>query len=113
VQRVDVTAPVERLDTDLERLLRHLEPCGMGNPAPVFAVMQARAEGVREVGKNHLKFSIQDQTGRLDAIAFERADRVPVDWLQGPVDVAFRLEENEFQGRVSLQARVLDLRPSN
>ena len=75
--------------------------------------MQARAEGVREVGKNHLKFRIQDPTGGLDAIAFERADRVPADWLQGPVDVAFRLEENEFQGRVSLQARVLDLRPSD
>ncbi|MCZ6918279.1 MAG: single-stranded-DNA-specific exonuclease RecJ [Gemmatimonadetes bacterium] len=113
VQRVDVTASVDRLDPDLERLLRHLEPCGMGNPAPVFAVMGARAADVREVGNNHLKFRIEDQTGGLDAIAFERADRVPVEWLQGPVDVAFRLEENEFQGRVSLQARVVDLRPSS
>jgi hypothetical protein len=33
-------------------------------------------------------------------------------WLQAPVDVAFRLEENEWQGITSLQARVCDLRPS-
>ena len=81
VQRVDVETPVRRLDADLERLLRHLEPCGMGNPAPVFAVTNVRAERAREVGENHLKFTIQDNTGRLEAIGFELADRVPSSWL--------------------------------
>ena len=112
VQRVDVKTPVGRLDADLERLLRHLEPCGLGNPAPVFAVANVRAARPREVGKNHLKFTLEDETGSIDAIGFELADRVEPGWLSGPVDVALRLEENEYRGTVSLQARVLALRPA-
>lgn len=111
-QRVDVMARVERFDAGLERLLRHLEPCGLGNPAPVFAVTNARAANAREVGENHLRFTLQDRTGRLDAIGFDLADRVQRDWLGGPLDVAFRLEENEFRGMTSLQARVVALRPT-
>ena len=111
-QRVDVVAPVERFDAELEHLLRHLEPCGAGNRAPVFAVRGARATNAREVGQNHLKFDLQDDTGRLSAIGFNLADRIPTGWFGGQVDVAFRLEENEYRGEVSLQARVLDLRPA-
>ena len=111
-QRVDIVAPMERFDAELEHLLRHLEPCGAGNRAPVFAVQSARATNAREVGQNHLKFDLQDDTGRLKAIGFNLADRVPTSWLAGQVDVAFRLEENEYRGEVSLQARVLDLRPA-
>ena len=112
VQRVDVETPVGRLDAGLERLLRHLEPCGLGNPAPVFAVANVRAARPREVGKNHLKFTLEDETGSIDAIGFELADRVKPGWLTGPVDVALRLEENEYRGTVSLQARVVALRPA-
>jgi len=112
-QRVDVETAVGGLDADLERLLRHLEPCGLGNPAPVFVVTAARATRPREVGENHLKFTLEDDTGRLDAIGFRLADRVPSGWLGGAVDVALRLEENEFRGNVSLQARVLAVRPAD
>ena len=112
-QRVDVVTSVERFDGKLERLLRHLEPCGLGNPAPVFAVRGARAENARAVGKNHLKFALEDNTGRLEAIGFDLVDRTPANWLDNEVDVAFRLEENEYRGVVSLQARVLDLHPAD
>ncbi len=35
-QRVDLVVDLGDMNPDLERLCRHLEPCGMGNPAPVF-----------------------------------------------------------------------------
>jgi single-stranded-DNA-specific exonuclease len=111
-QRVDAVLSVDRLDDQLERLLRHFEPCGVGNPAPVLAVRGARAAGAREVGELHLKFTIEDPTGRLAAIGFGLADRIETAWLEGDVDVAFRLEENVWQGLTSLQARVIDLRPA-
>jgi single-stranded-DNA-specific exonuclease len=97
---------------ELERLVRHLEPCGMGNPSPVFGVREARLEGARRVGANHLKGFLNDGTDRLEVIGFQWADRVP--WVLGsasgtPVDVAFRLETNDWMGEATLQARLVAL----
>src|SRR5437762_10018943 len=70
-QRVDLELPLAEVNTDLERLIRHLEPCGAGNPAPVFGVRNARAVGARRVGTNHLRFTLDDGSGLLPAIGFE------------------------------------------
>ena len=44
-------------------------------------------------------------------IGFQWADRVP--WLgEGPVDAAFRLEVNEWNGQMSLQARLCAIGPA-
>ncbi len=111
-QRVDLELPLASVSADLERLMRHLEPCGAGNPAPVFGVRKARAVGARRVGTNHLRFTLDDGSAVLPAIGFRWADEVPEDWLGQPLDVAFRLERDEWQGRVTLQARVASLAPA-
>jgi single-stranded-DNA-specific exonuclease len=83
----------------------------MGNPAPVFGVEDARAAGVKTVGEHHLRFTVEDGTGRLAAIGFGLGQLKEEGWLDERVKIAFRLEENEWRGVSSLQARVLDLRP--
>jgi single-stranded-DNA-specific exonuclease len=82
----------------------------MGNPAPVFGVQGVRLAGRKRVGNGHLKGTLTDGATRLDVIGFSWADRVG-SLEDGPVDIAFRLETNEWQGRVSLQARVVSLLP--
>ncbi len=111
-QRVDLELPLGLVSDELEKLIRYLEPCGPGNPAPVFGVRGARAVGPRRVGTNHLRFILDDGSGVLPAIGFQWADVVPDAWLARPLDVAFRLERDEWQGRVTLQARVAALAPS-
>ncbi len=111
-QRVDLELPLAEMSPKLERLIRHLEPCGAGNPAPVFGVRNARAVGARRVGTNHLRFTLDDGSAVLPAIGFRWADEVPEDWLGQPLDVAFRLERDEWQGRTTLQARVASLAPT-
>jgi single-stranded-DNA-specific exonuclease len=111
-QRVDLEVPLNMVSADLERLMRHLEPCGMGNPAPVFGVRGARALGAKRVGTNHLRFTLDDGSAVLPAIGFRWADVVPQTWLEQPLDVAFRLERDDWHGRVTLQARIACLAPS-
>src|SRR5439155_512985 len=103
-QRVDLELPLGLVNPQLEKLMRYLEPCGPGNPAPVFGVRGARAVGARRVGTNHLRFTLDDGSGALPAIGFHWADLVPDAWLAQPPDVAFRLERDEWQGRAPLPA---------
>ncbi len=112
-QRIDIVGTVRAFDDDLERLMRHLEPCGSGNPAPVLGVERALAVTPTIVGTNHLKFTIDDGTGRLPAIGFGWGDRVDRSWLGSRVDVALRLDRHEWGGSSTLQARVVDIKPTD
>ena len=111
-QRIDVVTTVADLTDELERLFRHLEPCGMGNPGPVLGVRGVGMEREKVVGSNHLRFTLRDGDARIAAIAFNWADRVAPEWRRGAVDVALRLDRNEWRGTSTLQARVVDLKPS-
>ena len=107
-QRVDLVLGLAELSMDLEKLCRYLEPCGMGNPGPVFGVRAVRFGDRRIVGNGHLKGMLLRDGSAIAAIGFEWADRVP--WLgDQPVDIAFRLECNEYMGNESLQARIVGI----
>jgi single-stranded-DNA-specific exonuclease len=109
-QRVDLELALNEVTLELERLCRYLEPCGQGNPSPVFGVRGVRFTNRSVVGNGHLKGFLEDGTGRLCAIGFQWADRVP--WLgDGLVDAAFRIETNEWNGTSTLQARLCALSP--
>jgi single-stranded-DNA-specific exonuclease len=86
----------------------------MGNPRPVFWTSGLRVVGSpRVVGTGHLKLRFGSEECELDAIGFGMAPRVPVRSLgEGSMDILYQLQENEYRGTRSLQARLLDLRPS-
>jgi single-stranded-DNA-specific exonuclease len=108
-QRVDLVLDLGDVTDDLERLCRHLEPCGMGNPSPVFGTRDVLLEGARRVGNGHLKGVLAAPGGRLAAIGFNWADRAP---NADRLDVAFKVEQNEWQGETILQARIVALSPA-
>ena len=109
-QRVDLEVGLSDMTHELERLCRYLEPCGTGNASPVFGVRGIRLSARSRVGNGHLKGLLDDGRYRLPAIGFQWADRVP--WLgESPVDAAFRLECNEWNGQITLQARLCALSP--
>jgi len=109
-QRVDLEVSLPEVTDDLEQLCRALEPCGSDNPGPVFSVRGVRLEGARVVGRTHLKATLRAGAHALDGIGFGLADRAPTG--AGPVDVAFKLERNEYQGRDTLQARMVAVVPA-
>jgi single-stranded-DNA-specific exonuclease len=112
-RRVDLVVSLDQMDLRLEKMLRALEPCGPGNPGPVFGVAGVRARDPRVVGGRHLRFVLDDGAGRLQGIGFDWAERVPEGWMAGPLDVAFRLERDDWQGFEGIQARVVDIRPAD
>jgi single-stranded-DNA-specific exonuclease len=112
--RIDLELRLPEAGDELFRMLRHAGPFGMGNPTPVFA---ARGVGVtgypKLVGQNHLKMTLSSGGASLDAIGFGMGDRLGDPGIaRGPLDVAFKLEENTWNGRSRLQAKLVDLRPS-
>ncbi len=112
-QRVDLEVELDQVTDELERLCRHLEPCGMGNPGPVFLVRGAKLVNWSYVGQKHehLRGFLKDGGGGLAAIGFQFADRVQ--WLdQEPIDAAFRLERHEFRGQDYLQAKLVGMAPA-
>jgi single-stranded-DNA-specific exonuclease len=111
-QRIDVVTTVATLDDELERLFRHLEPCGAGNPGPVLGIERGGIRSDQIVGGSHLKFTLEDASGSIPAIAFNWADRLPAESRRAPVDVALRLDRNEWRGTSTLQARVVQIKPA-
>ncbi len=100
-------------DLDLVRWLAYLGPHGMGNPGPVFRASGVEVDGARVVGERHLKATLRQGGDRLDAIGFGMAERhPPASFDGGRFDVLLRLERNEWRGRASVQAKLLDLCPS-
>lgn len=110
-QRIDLEVELGEITDELERLLRHLEPCGMGNPAPVFGVRDVRLAQPAVVGQGHLKGTLRQGGTGLEAIGFQLADRLP-HLGTGSLDAALRVERNEFNGRSTLQGRLLSVSPA-
>jgi single-stranded-DNA-specific exonuclease len=111
--RVDVELRLAEANAEMHRMLRHAAPFGMGNPTPLLAARRVRATGPRKVGSEHLKLTLGEGSARLAAIGFGMADRLAeVERHGDALDVAFRLEENHWNGRTTLQARLVEMRPA-
>jgi single-stranded-DNA-specific exonuclease len=109
--RVDLQLSTADVTDDLERLLRHFEPFGIGNPAPVLAVRGARLVGApRTVGQNGLKMRLAAPGGSLEALGWGMADRVGEFADGDEVELAFKLERDAWKGESRLVARVMDIR---
>jgi single-stranded-DNA-specific exonuclease len=112
--RIDLELELGHADENLARMLRHAGPFGAGNATPVFA---ARGVGVvgypKVVGQGHLKLTLGAHGRTIDAIGFGMGGRSKEPLFAGaggPLDVAFKLEENHYNGRTSIQAKLVDVR---
>jgi single-stranded-DNA-specific exonuclease len=92
--------------------LARLEPYGMGNAKPVFAMKDLMLEGVQWLGadKNHVKLVLNHEYRLFEAIQF-RTLYTPENFkLNTTVDLAFYVEKNQFRAVETLQLHVKDIR---
>jgi single-stranded-DNA-specific exonuclease len=65
----------------------------------------------RVVGQGGLKLRIETDSGEsLDAIGWSLGSRIGEIDVNRPLDIAYRLERDEYQGVSRLQARLSDFR---
>lgn len=109
--RIDLAVAPHEVGDELERLLRHFEPFGVGNGAPTLALDGVRlAAAPRRIGRDGLRFSVALPERSVDAIAWGGAGEAASLDVTTTVDLAFRLERDEYRGGDRLQLRVQDAR---
>ncbi|MBI3015221.1 MAG: single-stranded-DNA-specific exonuclease RecJ [Candidatus Tectomicrobia bacterium] len=113
---VDGEATLSDLHTQAISDLENLSPFGAGHPAPVFLWRGLRcASKARRVGREgeHVKFLVSDGRKVMDAIAFGCPQEAAEVLRSSPLlDLAATPQANLWQGSLSVQLKVHDVRPA-
>jgi single-stranded-DNA-specific exonuclease len=91
-----------------------LAPFGAGNPKPVFSAGSVEiVDGPRTLKDRHLKMALRQDGRVLRAIAWRGVERHAfLEEHRALVDVAYSLEQNEFNGETYLELTVADVKPA-
>lgn len=96
------------------RILKQFAPFGPGNMSPVFLSNNLIDTGYgRVVGKKHLKLQVVHKDVRgypVDAIAFQQSEHLTHIANNNPFNMCYHIEENEWNGTVSIQLNVKDIK---
>jgi len=114
--KLEAAIDLGEINTQLMETLRRLAPYGPGNMRPLFTSRNLEVVGYprpRIVGKNHLKFKVRQGRAVFDAIGFGLADHLELLYANHPLEMAYALAENEWQGRKSIQLELKDIRLMN
>ena len=94
-------------------ILQQMEPFGPENLRPVFVVKKVWNTGYSKIVKEeHIKFSLKQNSTVFTGIGFKMSDKFHLLQMNKPIDVVFKIDENEWNGNKTLQLRVIDLRLS-
>ena len=110
----DAEIELEEINPKLMRLLKQFEPFGPENMTPVFYSKNLKDSGyAKAIGteEEHLKaFVKQENSESFGAIGFGLGNKLDLVAHQKPFEAVYCLDENEFNGNVSLQLRLKDIR---
>ncbi len=119
----ELLIPEIKIDAELDlvditpkffRILKQFEPFGPGNMTPVFLTKGLRDTGFgRAIGadSDHLKLFVkQGNSEGFGAVGFGLAKKKDISCNGNAFDAAYSIDENEWNGQVSLQLRLRDVR---
>ncbi|HYU79051.1 MAG TPA: single-stranded-DNA-specific exonuclease RecJ [Vicinamibacterales bacterium] len=109
---LDAPLTFGRISSQVVSELERLAPFGPGNTKPVFHTGPVQiVDGPRVLKDRHLKISFRQDGRTFRAIHWNAADReaMLVEQKAG-VELAFSLEQNEFEGASYLELRIEDFR---
>ncbi|MBP6039618.1 MAG: single-stranded-DNA-specific exonuclease RecJ [Flavobacterium sp.] len=111
---IDLEMNFSDLDEKFMRILKQFEPFGPENMTPVFLSKNIIDSGYAKTLGNdaeHLKaFVKQNNSPNFNAIGFGLGDKIDIVKNRNPFEAVYVLEENEWNGTVSLQLQLRDVR---
>jgi single-stranded-DNA-specific exonuclease len=115
IPRLELEADLLPKDITIELVedLAKLEPYGMANPKPLFGSFDVRGFDAKTIGREgqHLKFSLRGGADSLEAIGWNMSEKLVL-LYRGNVDMAYMPEINEWNGKISVQCKLKELRSS-
>lgn len=94
-------------------IIQQMEPFGPENLRPLFIARRVMDTGwSRIVKEQHLRFVLKHDNITLTGIGFGMADKWALLQQKKPVDIVFKIDENEWNGEKSLQLKVIDCKLS-
>jgi single-stranded-DNA-specific exonuclease len=116
VVEVDLEIALDDINEKLIRILNQFAPHGPHNMTPVFCSRGVLDTGfAKVVGTNHLKLELYQANSKLtkiEAIAFGKGDFLNFFKRNIPVDIVYKIKENEFRGNVSIQLIIEEIKAS-
>jgi single-stranded-DNA-specific exonuclease len=113
--RIDADLAFRGITGPLTAGVACLAPFGAANPRPVFVARQVEIiDGPRTLKERHLKMALRQEGRVFRAIAWRAADRQ--DYLaqhRTAIDVAFSLEQNQYNGETRVELTLADARKSD
>jgi len=104
---------LQQIDDELIKWLKMFAPFGPKNMNPIFMSSSVMVVGYPyTVGMNHLKIKAMQNEKTLDLIGFNMGDLVPFLKKGSRIDIAYSLEENNWQNISKIQGKLKDIRPS-
>jgi len=114
---IDSLLPLNHISSGFYNILKQFAPFGPGNMAPLFMTEGVVDTGSsRVVGKNHLKLCVVHPDvngGPFSAIAFQQGEHFFKIDKGIPFNICYYVEENEWNGSVTLQLNIKDVKFSD
>jgi len=110
---IDAELELSDITPKFFRILQQMAPFGPQNMKPVFTTTYVRDNGFgKTVGsdKSHIKLNIIYGANRktYNAIGFGLGDKMKL--IENDFDIAYSLDENEWNGRTSIQLLLKDIK---
>lgn len=111
---IDLRLNPVSITTDILDSLSILEPYGAGNPSPNFGLFDMEITSLKSIGADkHLRLTLAKGRQSVTAVYFgQPLSTFPYN-AGDKVDIACRIEKNEFRGEVKVSLQIKDIRPAS
>ena len=109
--QLDCRLKPQFISADLLPVIESLEPFGAGNPQPLFGLFDMAVASVQPLkGGKHIRLNLTKENANISALKFSTPYETFPYRKGDRVDLAVRLEKNEYMGQTKVSIYIKDIR---